>query len=303
MGFNSSGRKNAISMLISLALHGGAFLLLCISFHARPPKPQAIHAMKVSVVRPEPPKPEPPKLKPEPPKPEPPKPEPRKPEPPKPEPPKPEPPKPEPPKPKPEPPKPEPPKVVKPLPEPPKPKPEPPKPQPKPEQPKPKPQPKSETPKTLSIEERIKNAEIVKKTTPKKQINTNELNAKLNNVLKQDTAKQPSTSTNKEVVSAGIVIETANYAEQVVKPYIQQNWIQPVKGELDVTNPTPVEISFTVYATGSVSNVKIVKRSNSRAMNASVEKFIGELRLLSPLSSIGSKAQSLKITVSMVLTN
>ncbi len=252
--------------------------------------------MKVSDVRPEPPKPkpEPPKPKPEPPKPEPPKP---KPEPPKVEPPKVEPPKVEPPKVEPPKPKPEPPKV-----EPPKPKPQP-KPEPKVEQTKPKPQPKNEQPKPLSIEERIRNAETVKKQPAKKTIDSKKINEGLKNVLNQETIQPTTTPKSTEVASAGIVVETSNYAEQVVKPYIQRNWIQPVNGELDIRNPTPVEISFIVYASGSVSNVRIDKRSNSRVLNASVEKFIGDLRLLSPLSSIGSKAQSLKITVSMVLTN
>ena len=311
MGFNSSGRKNAISALISLALHGCACLLLCISFNARI-KPPVLHVMKVSLARPEPPKPEPPK----PPKVELPKPEPPKP--PKVEPPKPEPPKPQ----KVEQPKPEPPKVVKPLPEPPKPKQDPPKPKqdppkpkqdpPKPKQdpPKPKqdpPKPKQDPPKPqarqLSLEERIRNAETVTKRPAPKTIDANKINEMLRNALKQESANPSSSEKSTEIASAGIVAETSNYAEQVVKPYIQRNWIQPVKGELDVRNPTPVEISFMVYAQGSVANVRIVKRSNSNVLNASVEKFTRELKMLSPLSSIGSRAQSLRITVSMVLTN
>ena len=289
MGFNSSGRKNAISALISIALHLCAFLLLCISVNFRT-KPNVLHVMKVSVVKPEPPKPpkveknEPPKPKPEPPKPEPPKPEP----------------------PKPEPPKPEPPKVVKPLPEPPKPEPPKPKPEPpkpKPEPPKPKPEPPKTQPKQLSLEERIRNAETVKNKPAPKTIDTNKLNEKLKNVLKQDSPSTVTSQKNTEIASVGIVPETSNYAEQVVKPYIHRNWIQPVRGELDVPNPTPVEISFIVYASGIVSDVRVVRRSNSRVMNSSVEDFISGLKQLSPLSSIGSKAQSLKISVSMVLTN
>ncbi len=331
MGVNSSGGKNAISTIISVALHGIAAVLLCISYNTRT-KPRELHVMKVSMVRPappkpklqppkpEPPKPEPPKPepKPEPPKPEPkpeppkpePKPEPPKPQPPKPEPPKPQPPKPEPPKvvkplpqpqplkPKPEPSKPEPPKVVKPLPQPQplKPKPEPSKPEPKPVTPKPQP------PKELSLAERLKAAQPVKQPT-KPRTNTNDLRQRLNKAIQSQDATQPKTQNSKEVASAGIVVETANYAEQVVRPYIQQNWIQPVRGELDIANPTPVEISFTVYSSGSISDVMITKRSNSKVMNASVEQFIRSLTRLPQPSTIGSNASSLQISVSMVLTN
>ena len=261
--------------------------MLCISFNARK-KPLVLRTMKVSVVRPEPPKPkvEPPKPKPEPPKPEP---------------------KVEPPKPKPEPPKPEP-KVEppKPKPEPPKPKPEPPKPKPEPPKPKPEPpKPKVEQPKTQSLAERIKNAQKVENKPSKPKYDSKKINERLNNVLNQDKPQPAQPPKTTEVASAGIVVETANYAEQVVRPYIQRNWIQPVKGELDIKNPSPVEIKFIVYASGSVSDVKIVKRSNSRVLNESVEKFIagGGLARLSPLSSIGSKASSLKIAVSMGLAN
>ena len=252
---STSGGKTAVSTLISLALHGGACLLLCISYNARI-KPPEIHAMKVSVVRPEPPKP--PKV--EAPKPEPPKPEPPKPEPPKPEPPKPEPPKPEPPKPAP--------------------------------------------PKRPSLEERIRNAKTVTtpQPAPKNTPKTPSLTERLNKVRSQEPSQTTASKTT-EVASAGIVIETKNYADLVAKPYIQQNWIQPVKGEMDIANPSPVEITFTVYAGGNISNARITKRSNSRVMNNSVEQVIRGLSRMSPLSSIGSKAASLQITVSMVLTN
>ena len=241
MGFNSSGGKAAISTLISLAIHGCVFLMLCISFHART-KPLVPHTMKVSVVRREPPKP----------------------------------------------------KV-----EPPKPKVEPPKPKVEPTKTSPK------QPKQQSLAERIKNAESVKTQPAKPQINTNNLKERLNNVFEQEHHQTTPPPQSTEVASAGIVVETANYAEQIVRPYIQQNWIQPVKGELDVANPNPVEIKFTVYASGSIADVRIVKRSNSRVLNASVEQFIsgGGLKRLSPLSSIGSNAQSLRIAVSMGLTN
>ena len=290
MGEDSkNGGKTALSTLISLALHGGACVLLCISYNARI-KPTEIHAMKVSVVRPEPPKPkvEPPKPKPEPPKPEPPKVEPPK---------QPDPPKVEPPKQKVEPPKPEPPKVVKPLPtpQPLKPKQDPPKVEP--------PKPKVEQPKKPSLEERIRDAKTV--STPKPPKNTPKtpsLTERLNKVRSQE-AVQPTTSKTTEVASAGIVIETKNYADLVAKPYIQQHWIQPVKGEMDVANPSPVEITFTVYAGGNISNARITKRSNSRVMNNSVEQFIRGLARMAPISSIGSKAASLQITVSMVLSN
>ncbi|MBR6372230.1 MAG: TonB family protein, partial [Victivallales bacterium] len=91
-------------------------------------------------------------------------------------------------------------------------------------------------------------------------------------------------------------------AEQVVKPYILQNWIQPVAGELDVSSIRPVTIGFTVYSGGSVQNVRIVKPSNSKVLNDSVRNFLAQMTRLPALSSVGIKASKLEITVDVCLT-
>ena len=96
--------------------------------------------------------------------------------------------------------------------------------------------------------------------------------------------------------------EIANYAEQVVKPYILNNWIQPVSGELDVSVVRPVTIGFTVYSGGSVSNARIVRASNSRVMNESVRNMLAGMTRLPALSSVGINSSKLDITVDVCLT-
>ncbi len=233
---------------------------------------------------------------------------------PKPEPPKPEPPKPEPPKPevKPEPPKPEPPKQVA-KPDPPKPPPKPevkPLPNPKPvvknppkEPPKPE-QPKQEAPKPKSLAERL--AEGRKQTQQPVQQATRKSGKEIEKRLRESLNKPQTTSAPSNSVStemAAIEVETRSYAEEIVRPYIQRNWREPSKGELDVRNPSSVEISFTVYASGNIANARIVKQSNSRVLNSSVQEFLRYMTRLSPLSAIGSKSSSLTIIVTMSITN
>ncbi|MBO4511971.1 MAG: TonB C-terminal domain-containing protein [Victivallales bacterium] len=215
------------------------------------------------------------------------------PDPPKPDPPKPDPPKPDPPKPKPEPPKPKP--------DPPKPKPE--QPKPKPEQPKPKPEqpkPTTQQPKTQSIADRLKNARTVKDNSKPK---TNRNRKDIEKILNNATSTTSDDTTSRPLSSGGTVAEVTNYAEQVVKPYILQNWIQPVAGELDVSSVRPVTIGFTVYSGGSVQNVRIVKPSNSKVLNDSVRNFLAQMSRLPALSSVGIKASKLEITVDVCLTH
>ena len=272
-------KRRTISLVTSTIIHVVLFAIV-LTASAMPVKEKTkilkvcLASVKKQEPLPAPPKVEPPKT---PPKPEPPKPEPPKPEPPKP--------KPEPPKPKPEPPKPKP--EVKPLPTP--------KPvvknQPKPEPPKPKPQ---------SIAERLANA---KQQQPVQQPRKSgkEIAARLQESLKQTEQNPPSLPPSSE--TAAIEVETRSYAEEVVRPYIQRNWFEPSKGELDVKNPSNVEISFTVYASGNVANARIVKKSNSQVLNKSVQEFLSNMTRLAPLSTIGSKSSSLTIIVTMTIAN
>ena len=209
--------------------------------------------------------------------PEPPKPEPPKPEPPKPEPPKPEPPKPEQPKPKPEPPKPEP---------------------PKPEPPKP------EQAKTSSLDELRKRFESAKtvqvKPSPQRSSTSS---ADIQRRLSKNMASVSSPTVAVPVSQASQTQrqEEANYADLVVRPHITRYWRQPMPGELDRSRVTPVEISFTVFANGTVTGKRIVTPSNSQVMNRSAQAFLDELTRLQPLSAIGSKAASLHIVATLAL--
>ena len=269
---SNNGKLKAVGLVLSIALHLALCIaLVCLSGDV--PKPDEKQIVSINLL------PEQPVAVPFVPEPEPPKPDP----------PKPDPPKPDPPKPKPEQPKPDPPK---PKPEQPKPKPE----QPKPEQPKPKP----EQPKTQSIADRIKNARTVKDNSkkPKTIRNRKDIERILGNATNTPNDNAPS----RPLPSGGTVAEVTNYAEQVVKPYILQNGIQPVAGELDVSSIRPVTIGFTVYSGGSVQNVRIVKPSNSKVLNDSVRNFLAQMTRLPALSSVGIMASKLEITVDVCLT-
>ena len=281
------GRK--ISLIISTALHI-LFVVIVLTASILPVREKA-KVVKVRLAAlPKQERPQPQVTpKPEPPKPQPPKPEPPKPEPPKPQPPKPEPPKPQPPKPKPE---------VKPLPTP--------KPvvknQPKPEPPKPQP---STQPKPKSIAERLAEGRKPVQQPPQPQRNSKSIAERIRANLNKQQAAQQTTTTQPNYTSDATTIEmeTRSYAEEIVRPYIQQNWREPSKGELDVRNPSSVEISFTVYASGNVANARITRSSNSRVLNSSVQEFLRYMTRLSPLSAIGSNSSKLTIIVTMNIAN
>ena len=270
-----TGNFRGLGICLSILLHTllvGAIVFLSGDV----PKPNEVVSISllqekpvVVPIVPEPPKPEPPK--PEPPKPEPPKPEPPKPEPPKPEPPKPQPPKPELPKPQP-------------------PKPQPPKPQP------PKPQQSQKT--TASLEDRLGSAPTVKDNPKPSRKN----NKNIREILDKAIRDTPTKDTPRPSGGATVAEAIDNYAEKVAKPYVYQNWIQPVNGELDVSNVLPVTIGFTVYAGGSVSNARIVKPSNSRVMNESVRNMLAQMKRLQPFANLGIKESKLDITVDVYLT-
>ena len=294
---NTYKRRQGMSIVFNVVLHL-VLLVLVIAASAMPvkEKPKVLKVQLASLKKPEPlPVQEPPK--PEPPKPELPKPEPPKPEPPKPEPPKqvakPDPPKPPEPKPVPKP-------EVKPLPTPKPVEKNPPKPPDTKKQPE---KPKQDTPKPKSLAERL--AEGRTQTQPVQQQprkSGNDIAKRLKESLNQPQATILPNSSDKNE-STAIEVETRSYAEEIVRPYIQRNWREPTKGELEVRNPSPVEVSFTVYANGNVHNARIVKMSNSRVLNSSVQEFLRNMTRLSPLSAIGSNSSSLKIEVTMNVAN
>ena len=113
----------------------------------------------------------------------------------------------------------------------------------------------------------------------------------------------PTTSKSSPLPSGGTVAEVTNYAEQVIKPYIIQNWMQPSQGEFEVSNVRPVTIAFRVYPGGSISDKRIVSPSNSRVMTDSVRNMLEQMKRLPPLSSVGIKAEYLDIKVDVQLTN
>ena len=287
----------------SVAIHIGAIAFLFFIAVVTPPKKlETIKVRLLSAAEPEAVPDTPPTVA----KPEPPKPEPPKPEPPKPEPPKPEPPKPAPPKPEPVPPKPTP-VPPKPTPVPPKPTPVPPKPTPAP--PKPTPAPPKPTPAKSHREllrERLAAAET--KTAPSQPTAPRAPSAPRRSeseLADAFTRGLPKTTTAPGVSPAAIdaqkEADELNYAEQVVRPLFYARWQQPSRGELQQSWPTPVEVTFTVLANGRVAGWKLTKRSNSDAMNRSVEALLRQMTQLTPFSQVGIRSASLRIVVNMEL--
>ena len=170
--------------------------------------------------------------------------------------------------------------------------------QPQPQSPPPKPEPRRTQ--SQSIADRLANAKQ-QQSVQQPRKSGKEIAARLQESLKLTEPNSPSLPPSSE--SAAVEVETRSYAEEVVRPYIQRNWLEPSKGELDVRNPASVEVSFTVYASGNVANARIVKKSNSRVLNRSVQEFLNSLTRLSPLSTIGSKSASLTIIVTMAIAN
>ena len=79
------------------------------------------------------------------------------------------------------------------------------------------------------------------------------------------------TGVNVPRVSGPTVAEdTTNYAEQYARPLLEQSWA-PSRAGMKYRNPSPVEITFMVSASGAVSNIRITRRSNEQVMNSSVE--------------------------------
>jgi TonB family protein len=79
-------------------------------------------------------------------------------------------------------------------------------------------------------------------------------------------------------VSGGGV--SRNYREKLYSA-IYALWRQPSKAELNGLCPS-TDISFTVNASGAVSNPRISRKSGNSAMDASVRRLIRDLRALPP---------------------
>ena len=173
------------------------------------------------------------------------------------------------------------------------------KPEPAPAQPKPQP---TTQPKPKSIAERLADGRQPVQPVQKPNNTRQNIDKFIQETLKS-TQQLPSTQPSYSTDAAAIEVETRSYAEEVVRPYIQQNWREPSKGELDVRNPSSVEISFNVSAIGKITEARITRQSNSRVLNNSVQEFLRNMTRLSPLSAIGSKSASLTIIVTMNITN
>ena len=171
-------------------------------------------------------------------------------------------------------------------------------PQPKKETAQPKPQPKKETPKLSREEEmrqRLQAAQRVKEqpTSKPTKVPAKTTESKTSTYAKDFDSK----------MSGQQAADTANYADNVVRPYIYNNWRQPPRGQLEIANPRPVEVAFTVSAGGKISNFRIIKASNSKVLTDSVRNFFAGITHLPPLSDAGSKASQLNIVVTISLSN
>ncbi|NLF61764.1 MAG: hypothetical protein GX574_11490 [Lentisphaerae bacterium] len=272
-----------LAFAVSVGMHA-ALIVVVLGMTQRPLEPMP-ESIKVELVNlpPSPPKPAPPQPEPPPPQPEPP--------PPQPEPP---PPQPEPPPPPPKPPVPKPQVIETPKPPPPKP------PTPKP------PTPKPPTP-IKSIKDRLKEAEVKRPTPqptrrPRNVPSQEELQKKLIRAAGPSTPG-PIASSERASYTAQQIKESSNYAEKVVGPYLYQRWVQPTRAELGSTPVRPVEVSFTVYANGTIANVVIDGNNNNLKLVQSIRNLFADIRSMPPLSTVGSNASSLRIVVIMTLTS
>ena len=290
--------NRTLTILISAIIHAALMVGICCSATEQKEKPIAVATKLIELkTAPLPPSPKPQPPKPEPPKPQPPKPEPPKPEPPKPQPPKPEPPKPQPPKPV----------EVK-----------PPAPTPavvKTETPKPVEQPKKTLTRQDDILARLNNAQTKKMdpqprpqpqpytpprpvpSTPTKSAEAYAREA-LRNVSKATGVNVP------RVVGPTTEEDMTNYAESFARPIIEQYW-KPSRAGMKYRNPSPVKITFIVTASGSVSNIRIIQRSNEPVMNSSVEELIKQMRVgnvpFASLREAGINRASLQIVIELYL--
>ncbi len=275
-----------LTWIFSLAVHMAAFWALsAIAVNPEVPEEEYIDIDDIVELAPAPASAPEPVVSPPQPEPEPPKPEPE----------------PEPPKPEPEP---EP--VPEPVPEPEPPKPEPPKPEPpKPEPPKPEPK---ET-KIKSLQERLKNAKVIKTETPKPQPtpppktptrSAADLSKQFTKGIPSDKPASSSSS-----LTRSRQRDAGDYAERYAKPVLYDHWTPPNKAQLNGQRPSSVVIRLTVSADGRITNISISQTSNSELMNRSVQTLIAAIQQngirLEPFSKAGVQDTFLTLTVTMKL--
>ena len=291
--------NRTLTLLVSAIIHAALMVGICCSATEQKEKPIAVATKLIELkTAPLPPSPKPETKKPDPPKKETPPPPPPKKETPPPPPPKPvEPPKPQPPKP---------PEV------------KPPAPTPavvKTETPKPVEQPKKTLTRQDDILARLINAQTKKMdpqprpqpqtytpprpvpSTPTKSADDYAREA-MKNVSKATGVNVP------RVVGPTTEEDMTNYAESYARPIIEQNW-KPSRAGMKYRNPSPVEITFIVTSSGSVSNVRITKRSNEPVMNSSVEDLVNQMKNgqipFTPLRDAGINRTSLQIVITLYL--
>jgi outer membrane biosynthesis protein TonB len=289
--------NRTLTILVSAIIHAALMVGICCSATEQKEKPVAVATKLIELkTMPLPPSPKKESPKPQPPKPEPPKPQPPKPEPPKPQPPKPEPPKPQPPKPV----------EVKP----------------------PAPTPavvKTETPKPVEQPKKLTRAEELRKQfeaatvkeiknpprpqpqpyTPPRPVQP--VQTKSAEDYKREAMARVSTDTQvnlPSVARATVAEDSANYAENFASPLLYQYW-NPSRAGMKYQNPSPVYVTMTVSASGSVTNVQISTKSNDSVMNSSVEDLIKQIRSghikFPPLASAGINRSFLTIKIGLHL--
>lgn len=291
--------NRTLTILISAIIHAALMVGICCSATEQKEKPIAVATKLIELkTAPLPPSPKPQPPKPEPPKPQPPKPEPPKPEPPKPQPPKPEPPKPQPPKPV----------EVK-----------PPAPTPavvKTETPKPVEQPKKTLTRQDDILARLNNAQTKKMDpqprpqpqpyTPPRPVSTRKTMSEREYADKftKGLSKNNGVKYLPSNMSPTTEEDMTNYAESFARPIIEQYW-KPSRAGMKYRNPSPVKITFIVTASGSVSNIRIIQRSNEPVMNSSVEELVKQMRAgnvpFTSLREAGINRASLQIVIELYL--
>lgn len=171
---------------------------------------------------------------------------------------------------------------------------------PKKEDPKPKPKPVEKSkPKQPTLEERIRNAKVVKGKPAKPQPNKNsDIDKRLDRM--RSNTNSPSNFGRTSGYSSGVTgvsqSEMAHYQAyntRCVAPTLSRLWTQLGPNALD-TLPNDVVITFNIDRNGRVAFCNIARRSNNIAMNNAAERLCDAVRNTSfpPFSQVGLKADS-----------
>lgn len=167
------------------------------------------------------------------------------------------------------------------------------------EKPKPKPVEKPK-PKQPTLEERIRNARVVKGQSVKPQPNKNsDIDKRLRDIRNRTNSPSNFGKTG-SYSSSGVTgvaqSEMAHYQAyntRCVAPTLSRLWTQLGPNALD-TLPNDVVIAFNIDRNGRVAFCSIVRRSNNIAMNNAAERLCDAVRNTSfpPFSQVGLKAES-----------